>query len=140
MKKIFLILPIILLILIGRSYSNNIDISSLFFEEKNNISITVTNNDNPIDSVKVFILDGKKILGFDWTNKEGIANVLVDDFSGKTVDIKAVKDGFETFYLKGGLLSTSTSFQVNMNLLTKSSNPTNFLEFNLEKETIKQPL
>ena len=139
MKKTLLIISIILIALVGRSYLNNDTYSSNYSDEKNNISITVTNNDKPIDSVQVFILDGEKVLGFDWTNKQGLANVLINDISGKTVDIKATKEGFETFYLKGGLLSTSTSFQVNMNLVNENSNPTNFLEFKLEKETIKQP-
>lgn len=138
MKKTLLIISIILIALVGRSYLNNDNYSSNYSDEKNNISITVTNNDKPIDSVQVFILDGEKVLGFDWTNKQGLANVLINDISGKTVDIKATKEGFETFYLKGGLLSTSTSFQVNMNLVNENSNPTNFLEFKLEKETIKQ--
>ena len=138
MKKTLLIISIILIALVGRSYLNDDNYSSNYSDEKNNISITVTNNDNPIDSVQVFILDGEKVLGFDWTNKQGLANVLINDISGKTVDIKATKEGFETFYLKGGLLSTSTSFQVNMNLVNENSNPTNFLEFKLEKETIKQ--
>ncbi len=138
MKKTLLIISIILIALVGRSYLNNDNYPSNYSDEKNNISITVTNNDKPIDSVQVFILDGEKVLGFDWTNKQGLANVLINDISGKTVDIKATKEGFETFYLKGGLLSTSTSFQVNMNLVNENLNPINFLEFKLEKETIKQ--
>ena len=138
MTKTLLIISIILIALVGRSYLNNDNYSSNYSDEKNNISITVTNNDKPIDSVQVFILDDEKVLGFDWTNKQGLANVLINDISGKTVDIKATKEGFETFYLKGGLLSTSTIFQVNINLVNENSNPTNFLEFKLEKETIKQ--
>ena len=138
MKKTLLIISIILIALVGRSYLNNDNYPSNYSDEKNKISIKVTNNDKPIDSVQVFILDGEKVLGFDWTNKQGLANVLINDISGKTVDIKATKEGFETFYLKGGLLSTSTSFQVNMNLVNENLNPINFLEFKLEKETIKQ--
>jgi hypothetical protein len=114
-------------------YNNN-------FDEKNTISITVSCDNQPLDSVKVIILDDKTILGSGWTNNKGLANVIIADVSGLTVNIKAVKKGYETFYLKGGLLSNSTGFQINMNLKTNNPNPTNFLEFQLEKEDIKQPI
>jgi hypothetical protein len=108
--------------------------------DKNNISITVSCNDLPLDSVKVVILDNGVILGSGWTNNEGLANILIADVSGLTVNIKAVKKGYDSFYLKGGLLSSSTSFQINMHLKTNKPKPTSFLEFQLEKEDIKQPI
>ena len=108
--------------------------------EKNTISITVSCDNQPLDSVKVIVLDDDLVLGSGWTNYQGIANVLVADASGITVNIKAIKRGYETFYLKGGLLSSSTGFQINMHLKTSNPKSTNFLEFQLEKEDIKQPL
>ena len=120
-------------------YSLNNPTYTIDLEEKNNINITVTCNDQPLDSVKVVILDDKVVLGYGWTNSEGIADVTINDVSGLTVNIKATKKGYETFFLKGGLLSSSTSFQIDMHSKTDNPNPTNFLEFQLEKENIKQP-
>ncbi len=110
------------------------------FDEKNTISITVSCDNQPLDSVKVIVLDDDLVLGSGWTNNQGVADVLVADVTGLTVNIKAIKKGYETFYLKGGLLSSSTGFQINMHLKTSNPKPTNFLEFQLEKEDIKQPL
>ena len=120
-------------------YSLNNPSYTIGLEEKNNINITVTCNDQPLDSVKVVILDDELVLGYGWTNSEGIADVTIDDVSGLTVNIKATKKGYETFFLKGGLLSSTTSFQIDMHSKTDNPKPTNFLEFQLEKENIKQP-
>jgi hypothetical protein len=137
MKKIVVFLTLIMVISIPffgmKNYSFHLD-------EKNTISITVSCDNQPLDSVKVIILDKDLVLGSGWTDNKGVANVMVADVTGLTVNIKAVKKGYETFYLKGGLLSSSTGFQINMHLKTSNPKPTNFLEFQLEKEDIKQPL
>ena len=138
MKKTLLLFTF-LTVVSSLLYSINNPTYTIDLEEKNNINITVTCNDQPLDSVKVVILDDKVVLGYGWTNSEGIADVTINDVSGLTVNIKATKKGYETFFLKGGLLSYSTSFQIDMHSKTDNPNPTNFLEFQLEKENIKQP-
>tara|TARA_B100001758_G_C18399174_1_gene607865 strand:+ start:194 stop:613 length:420 start_codon:yes stop_codon:yes gene_type:complete len=138
MKKTLLLFTF-LTVVSSLLYSLNNPTYTIDLEEKNNINITVTCNDQPLDSVKVVILDDKVVLGYGWTNSEGIADVTINDVSGLTVNIKATKKGYETFFLKGGLLSSSTSFQIDMHSKTDNPNPTNFLEFQLEKENIKQP-
>ena len=138
MKKTLLLFTF-LTVVSSLLYSINNPTYTIDLEEKNNINITVTCNDQPLDSVKVVILDDKVVLGYGWTNSEGIADVTINDVSGLTVNIKATKKGYETFFLKGGLLSSSTSFQIDMHSKTDNPNPTNFLEFQLEKENIKQP-
>ena len=138
MKKTLLLFTF-LTVVSSLLYSLNNPTYTIDLEEKNNINITVTCNDQPLDSVKVVILDDKVVLGYGWTNSEGIADVTINDVSGLTVNIKATKKGYETFFLKGGLLSSSTSFQIDMHSKTDNPNPTNSLEFQLEKENIKQP-
>lgn len=137
MKKSILLLTLIMTISIPSFGMKSIN---YHFDEKNTISITVSCDNQPLDSVKVIVLDDDLVLGSGWTNNQGVANVLVADVTGLTVNIKAIKKGYETFYLKGGLLSSSTGFQINMHLKTSNPKPTNFLEFQLEKEDIKQPL
>lgn len=137
MKKSILLLTLIMTISIPSFGMKSINYN---FDEKNTISITVSCDNQPLDSVKVIVLDDDLVLGSGWTNNQGVADVLVADVTGLTVNIKAIKKGYETFYLKGGLLSSSTGFQINMHLKTSNPKPTNFLEFQLEKEDIKQPL
>ena len=72
--------------------------------------------DIPFYPIKLYKDDGKP-------NETMIAAFVA--LTGQTVNIKAIKQGYESFFLKGGLLSSSTSFQINMHQLN------NFLFYNI---------